>query len=254
MYAVFETGGKQYKASKGDVLWVEKLSAEPGKPVSFDALVVSDGDNVQVGTPTIKGVSVKAKVVGHGKAKKVVVFKYKAKKNYRRKQGHRQPYTKIEITGFTGVKADKSIAEAMEAKKTRSDGKSQSGGEGSKSGAESESRNGVQAQGSAEGESRSGVPSPRQRRRRKPKRRPSPRQRRRRKPKRRPSPKQRRRRKPKQRQSPRQRRRRKPKQRQSPRQRRRRKPRQRQSPRRNRKQKRRRKPKNSLNPQGKRGA
>jgi large subunit ribosomal protein L21 len=107
MYAVFETGGKQYKAAKGDVVWVEKLSAEPGKAVSFDALVVSDGDKVQIGTPVVKGVKVKAKVVAHGKEDKVIIYKYKSKDNSRRKQGHRQPYTKIEITGIgTGKAAD----------------------------------------------------------------------------------------------------------------------------------------------------
>ena len=104
MYAVFETGGKQYKASKGDVVFVEKLDTEIGKSVSFDALVVSDGDNVMIGTPTVKGAKVKAKVIAQGKEKKVVVFKYKPKENYRKKQGHRQPFTKIEITGITTAK------------------------------------------------------------------------------------------------------------------------------------------------------
>lgn len=105
MYAVFETGGKQYRASKGDIVWVEKLSAEPGKAVSFDALVISDGDNVQIGTPTVKGAKIKAKVVEHGKEKKVIVYKYKSKDNYRKKQGHRQPFTKLEITGISTGKA-----------------------------------------------------------------------------------------------------------------------------------------------------
>lgn len=111
MYAVFETGGKQYKASKGDVVFVEKLDAEVGKSVSFDALVVSDGDNVMIGTPAVKGAKVKAKVIAHGKEKKVVVFKYKPKDNYRKKQGHRQPFTKIEITGITTAK-EKATEEA----------------------------------------------------------------------------------------------------------------------------------------------
>ena len=100
MYAVFETGGKQYKAEKGDIVFVEKLEVEPGKSVSFDALVVSDGDDVMIGTPTVKGAKIKAKVVEHGKDKKIIVFKFKPKKDYRRKQGHRQPFTKIEITGI----------------------------------------------------------------------------------------------------------------------------------------------------------
>ncbi len=113
MYAVFETGGKQYKAAKGDFVWIEKLSEEPGKAVSFDALVVSDGENVQIGTPIVKGAKVKAKVVSHGKEKKVVIYKYKSKDNYRKKQGHRQPYTKIEITAITTAKSkEKESAEA----------------------------------------------------------------------------------------------------------------------------------------------
>ena len=116
MYAVFETGGKQYKAAKGDIVWVEKLPVEPGKAVTFEALVLSDGDKVQIGTPTVKGVKIKAKVVEHGKEKKVVVYKYKSKDNYRKKQGHRQPYTKLEITGITTGKAAANVEEAMEAK------------------------------------------------------------------------------------------------------------------------------------------
>ena len=113
MYAIFETGGKQYKAAKGDVVFVEKLALEPGKQVSFDALVVADGDKIQIGTPIVKGVKVKAKVVEHGKEKKVIVYKYKSKDNFRKKQGHRQPYTKIEITGITTAKSkEKESAEA----------------------------------------------------------------------------------------------------------------------------------------------
>ena len=108
MYAVFETGGKQYKASKGDTLIVEKLDLEPGKTLSFDALVVSNGDKVQIGTPVVKGAKVRAKVLEHGKEKKVVVFKFKPKKNYRKKQGHRQPFSKIQITTITS--ADKEAA------------------------------------------------------------------------------------------------------------------------------------------------
>jgi ribosomal protein L21 len=115
MYAVFETGGKQYKGAKGDIVWVEKLPAEPGKAVAFDALVVSDGDKVQIGTPTVKGVKVKARVVEHGKEKKVIVYKYKSKDNYRKKQGHRQPYTKIEITDIATARAAAEAVEAMEA-------------------------------------------------------------------------------------------------------------------------------------------
>ena len=110
MYAIFETGGKQYKAEKGDVVFVEKLDLEPGKTVNFDALVVSDGDNVQIGTPIVKGAKVKAKVIEHGKEKKVIIYKYKAKTNYRKKQGHRQPFTKIKITGIATAKEKQEAA------------------------------------------------------------------------------------------------------------------------------------------------
>ena len=99
MYAIIETCGKQYKVSEGDVVFFEKLDAEEGKKVKFDnVILVSDGKKVEVGTPYVKGAKVEGKVIAHGKGKKIVVFKYKAKKNYRRKQGHRQPYTKVEIT------------------------------------------------------------------------------------------------------------------------------------------------------------
>jgi large subunit ribosomal protein L21 len=110
VYAIFETGGKQYKASKGDIVYVEKLDAEPGKLVSFDALVVADGDDIKIGTPIVEGAKVRAKIVEHGKENKVVIFKYKAKRNYRKKQGHRQPFTKIRITSI-GVGKDKEAAE-----------------------------------------------------------------------------------------------------------------------------------------------
>ena len=110
MYAIFETGGKQYKASKGDVVFVEKLDLEPGKAVAFDALLVSDGDKVQIGTPVVKGVKVRAKVLEHGKEKKVIIYKYKAKTNYRKKQGHRQPFTKIKITSIATPKEKEEAA------------------------------------------------------------------------------------------------------------------------------------------------
>ncbi len=101
MYAIIEACGKQYKVSKGDVVFFEKLDGEEGKKVKFDKVVlVSDEGKVEVGTPYVKGAAVEGKVVAHGKAKKIIVFKYKAKKNYRRKQGHRQPYTKVEITSI----------------------------------------------------------------------------------------------------------------------------------------------------------
>ena len=101
MYAVIEACGKQYKVTKGDVVFFDKLEAEEGKKVTFDKVVLlSDEGKIEVGAPYVKGIKVEGKVVAHGKAKKIVVFKYKAKKNYRRKQGHRQPYTKVEITAI----------------------------------------------------------------------------------------------------------------------------------------------------------
>ena len=99
MHAIIVTGGKQYKVTEGDVLYIEKLNAEAGEEITFDkVLAVLDGDNATFGTPVVGGASVTANVVKNGKGKKVLVFKYKPKKNYRRRQGHRQPYTKVEIT------------------------------------------------------------------------------------------------------------------------------------------------------------
>ncbi len=99
MYAIIETGGKQYKVSEGDVIYIEKLDAEEGAEVTFDkVLMAGEGDAVKVGTPVVEGATVSAKVLKNGRAKKVIVFKMKRKKNYRKKQGHRQPYTKVEIT------------------------------------------------------------------------------------------------------------------------------------------------------------
>ena len=99
MYAVIETGGKQYKVAEGDVIFVEKLDVEEGAEVTFDkVLMAGEGSDVKVGAPTVDGASVNATVLKNGKAKKVVVFKMKRKKNYRRKKGHRQPFTKVQIT------------------------------------------------------------------------------------------------------------------------------------------------------------
>ena len=101
MYAIIEACGKQYKVAEGDVVFFEKLDTEEGKKVTFSNVVlVSDEGKVEIGNPYVKGYKVEGKVVSHGKGKKIVVFKYKAKKNYRRKQGHRQPYTKVEITAI----------------------------------------------------------------------------------------------------------------------------------------------------------
>lgn len=101
MYAIIESCGKQYKVSEGDVVYFEKLDSEEGKKVTFsNVILVSNDDKIEVGAPYVKGVKVEGKVVAHGKAKKILVYKYKAKKNYRRTQGHRQPYTKVEITSI----------------------------------------------------------------------------------------------------------------------------------------------------------
>ena len=114
MYAVIESCGKQYKVAEGDVVFFEKLDAEEGKKVSFDKVIlVSDDGKVQVGNPYVKGVKVEGKVVSHGKHKKIVVFKMKAKKNERKKQGHRQPYTNVEITSIkTAAKKAEASKEA----------------------------------------------------------------------------------------------------------------------------------------------
>ncbi len=98
MYAVLTTGGKQYRVSEGDVLFVEKLNAEVDSTVELtEVLAVSKDGELKVGAPVVEGAKVVAKVLAQGKAKKVIVFKYKRKKDYRRKNGHRQPYTKIVI-------------------------------------------------------------------------------------------------------------------------------------------------------------
>ena len=98
MHAIIETGGKQYKVTEGDTLFIEKLPNEAGDTVTFDkVLAVLDGDKATIGTPVVHGAKVEANVVKNGKGKKILVFKYKPKKNYRRRQGHRQPYTKVEI-------------------------------------------------------------------------------------------------------------------------------------------------------------
>ena len=122
MYAIIESCGKQYKVTEGDVVFFEKLDAEEGKKITFDkVMLVSEDGNVQVGNPYVKGVKVEGKVVAHGKAKKIIVFKMKAKANYRRRYGHRQPYTKVEITSIK-IAAKKATAEKKEttaaAKKT----------------------------------------------------------------------------------------------------------------------------------------
>ena len=99
MKAVIVTGGKQYTVAEGDILYVEKLGAEAEETVKFEqVLAVLDGENTKFGTPVVEGAAVEAKVVKNGKGKKIHVLKYKAKKNEKKKIGHRQPYTKVEIT------------------------------------------------------------------------------------------------------------------------------------------------------------
>ena len=98
MQAIIVTGGKQYKVSEGEALFIEKLDVEAGEQVVFDqVLAVLDGDNATIGTPTVAGAKVEATVVKNGKGKKIRIFKYNPKKGYRKRQGHRQPYTKVEI-------------------------------------------------------------------------------------------------------------------------------------------------------------
>ncbi len=115
MYAIIESCGKQYKVAEGDVVFFEKLDTEEGKKVTFDKVIlVSNEDKIEIGNPYVKGYKVEGKVVAHGKGKKIIVFKYKAKKNYRRKQGHRQPYTKVEITSIKKQASKKATAEKAE--------------------------------------------------------------------------------------------------------------------------------------------
>jgi len=98
MYAVVATGGKQYRVEEGETLRVEKLAGEVGSPIAFDKILIfSDGENVKIGQPDVDGVTVHGQIVAQGKSKKILVFKYKRRKGYRRKQGHRQPFTAIRI-------------------------------------------------------------------------------------------------------------------------------------------------------------
>ena len=98
MHAIIETGGKQYKVTEGDTLFLEKLEAEAGQAITFDkVLAILDGDKATFGAPVVEGASVAATVVKNGKGKKVRIFKYNPKKGYRKRQGHRQPYTKVQI-------------------------------------------------------------------------------------------------------------------------------------------------------------
>ena len=98
MYAIIETGGKQYRVQEGDVLLIEKLPVAENETVVFDrVLAVKQGDEFRIGTPVVEGARVTGHVLGHGRSRKIIVFKYRAKVNYRRKRGHRQPFTRVKI-------------------------------------------------------------------------------------------------------------------------------------------------------------
>ena len=101
MYAVMTTGGKQYKVAQGDKLRVEKLPAGVGDTVTFDEVLLVGGDSIKIGAPLVAGAKVEAKVIAQDRDKKIIVFKFRRRKNYRRKNGHRQPFTALEITGIT---------------------------------------------------------------------------------------------------------------------------------------------------------
>lgn len=98
MYAVIVSGGKQYRVTKGDVIYVEKLDQEPESSVSFDVLMLGSDEGVKIGNPTVAEAKVEGKILGQVKGEKIIIYKYKSKKNYHRKAGHRQNYTKVEIT------------------------------------------------------------------------------------------------------------------------------------------------------------
>ncbi len=121
MYAVIETGGKQYRVQEGDVITVEKLNVEAGQVVTFDkVLVLGEGKDVKVGTPYLDA-AVTGTVVENGKGQKVIIFKYKAKKDYRKKQGHRQPYTMVKIESLTGEAPKKAAPKAETAEEAEAE-------------------------------------------------------------------------------------------------------------------------------------
>ncbi len=102
MYAIIATGGKQYKVSEGDIITIEKLGVDAGEKVTFDQVLAIGGDSLKVGTPTVDGASVEASVLKEGRAKKVIVYKFKPKKGYHKKNGHRQPFTQVKIEKING--------------------------------------------------------------------------------------------------------------------------------------------------------
>ena len=118
MYAVIKTGGKQYRVQEGDVITVEKIKAEVGETVTFNTLLISAEGEVKVGAPYLNEV-VTGTVVEHGKGQKVIIFKYKAKKDYRKKQGHRQPYTMVKIEALGGAAPKKEAVVAEEVKEAK---------------------------------------------------------------------------------------------------------------------------------------
>ena len=113
MYAIFETGGKQYTATAGDVLFIEKLDVEPGQEITFDKVLAVGGEGeTTFGTPYLEGAGVTAKVVKNGKGKKITILTYRPKKDSQRKMGHRQPYTKVEILAVNGAGKKKTAKKA----------------------------------------------------------------------------------------------------------------------------------------------
>ncbi len=102
MYAIIKTGGKQYNVEEGKIITIEKLAVSEGDKVTFDEVLLLSGDTVKIGQPFVAGAKVIAKVLAQGKEKKIRIFKYKAKSNYRRRQGHRQPFTKVQIEKIEG--------------------------------------------------------------------------------------------------------------------------------------------------------
>ena len=100
MYAIISAGNKQYRVSQGETIYIDKVNQEDGSTISFDVLMVENNGEITVGNPTVAGATVEGKVVAQVKGEKIMIYKYKSKKNYHRRQGHRQPYTKVEITAI----------------------------------------------------------------------------------------------------------------------------------------------------------
>lgn len=99
--AIIRTGGRQFRVSPGAVLRVEKLSVDAGDKINFEVLLVGQGDAIRIGTPLVEGAKVEAQVIGHGRGKKLIIYKFRKRTNYRKKQGHRQAYTEVKITSIT---------------------------------------------------------------------------------------------------------------------------------------------------------